>query len=456
MPERIDFNQIQQPQEPERIDYNSMTAGEKVMNDVSMFGQSVESGVRGFMDNMMNLPNALGDVAGNALAYPTAAVKSLGTNIGERMGRFNMATGEPLTPYGGFSQNLAEARATWPASTLIGGMNAPTTLDLEAFAKVAPQAAYQYRTPEEYGPMTQPAAQQRELTDMGEQFRQYRDNALEGYLQRREAQPVGAATGDVLGDIGTVLSMRAPIVSAARAHRLATPPAKPVNLDPGFRRFLQRKADDVRSWARTSGLRLAETGTEGAVLAALQDEDPVAGMQFGVGAQAVGNLSDTVWKHFPGNTPSMKLAYGAIATTALIQVMKSLTPGGRDRILESEESAFNKMAAVVAIGALSQAAGFGRPSRTIQDDLGAVVDSWHTARRGAVMSLFSEIQNDDSGDLDRVTSKIFEDPSYFDATAMRRINRAMTDEDVKLGDTIESLMEADRKFRRQILALREQ
>jgi hypothetical protein len=73
-----------------------------------------------------------------------------------------------------------------------------------------------------------------------------------------------------------------------------------------------------------------------------------------------------------------------------------------------------------------------------------------------VLSVWSEIQNDDSGDIDRVQTKIFEDPSYFDATAMRRIARAMTDENVKLGDTIETLMESDRKFRRQLLALREQ
>lgn len=459
-PDRIDFNELQFPQQ-QRIDfneiptakYNDMTLGQKAMNDLSMMGVAAESAGRGYFDNLMNVPNAIGEVVGNALAYPHAAIRSIGTGIGERAARFNMATGEPLSPYGGWQANLEMAKNTWPASALIGGYDAPTSFDAQALVSAAPMAAYQYRTPEEYGPMREP---DRELTDIGEQYKQYRDNALEGYLQRREAQPIGAAGGDIAADVATVISGRAPAVSALRTRRLAAPPTKPVHIEPGFRRFLERKANDVRGWARTSGVRLAETGVEGAFLAALQDEDPAAGAAFGVGMQAVGNITDSVWKHFPGKTPSMKIAYGAIGTTAIIQLLKSLTPGGRDRILESEESAFNKLAGLVAIGALSHAAGFSRPSRMIQDDLGAIVDTWHSARRGAVMSVFSEIQNDDSGDLDLLTNKIFQDPTYFDETAMRRISRAMIDENVSLNNTIETLMESDRKFRRKLLALREQ
>lgn len=464
MPERIDFNDLPYHPEldeerpvapPQRIDFNELTMGQKFSRDIGMMGTMLESTGRGFVDNMLNLPNAIGDVVGYGLAYPTAAVQSLTTNLAERGARFNMATGEPLTPYGGWEANLEAAKNTWPASTLIRGHDAPTSTDIQALAGPAAMAAYQYRTPEEYAPMAE-ERRPREITDLGEMYRQERDDILEGYLQRREAQPIGAGTGDVLADVATVVSGRAPIVSAGRKVRLSQPPAKPVVIEPGLRRWMQRKWDDIGSWARTSGLRIAETGVEGAILAALQDEDPISGAAFGAGMQAVGNATDTVWKHFPGKTPSMKLAYGALATTALIQVFKSLTPGGRDRILESEESAFNKMAAVVALGALSKAAGFGRPSRTIQDDLGAIIDTWHSARRGAVISLWSEMQNDDSGDIDRVMTKIFEDLTYFDTTAMRRISHASMNEDVSMGDTIESLMEADRKFRRKLLALREQ
>lgn len=472
MPERIDFNDIpyhpeldeEQPVvEPERIDFNELTFGQRVVQgakrDVSMLGAAAESAARGVFDNLMNVPNALGEVAGQGLAYPTAAFHAGAQALGETLGKlsFDPASGEPITPWGGFSEHLQTYQNTWPAAPLIQGYDAPTSVDLQAALPTAAMAAYQYRTPEEYGSFQDDLARMEEpLTDMGQFYTQKRNEALEGYIQRREEQPAGAAAGDVVGDVATMVGFRAPAVSAARARRLASPPVKRPPIDPGFRRFLERKMDDARSWARTSGLRLAETGLEGAFMAALQDEDAAAGAAFGVGMQAVGNATDTLWKEIPGKRPMTKVAVGAFTATALIQLLKSMTPGGRDRILESEESAFNKMAALVAVGALSQAAGFGRPSRTIQDDLGAIVDSWHSARRGAVMSLFSEIENDDSGDLDRVMTRIFEDPGYFDDVAMRRISHASTHEDVSLSDTIETLMESDRKFRRKLLALREQ
>jgi len=464
VPERFDWDTLPELQEdlppaetpePRRIDFNTIKEGAK--DDLSMFAMTAESAGRGIFDNLMNVPNALGEVIGQGIAYPAAGIKAGVTNLAERAARFNLETGEPLTPYGGFSQHLAEAQATWPADPLIRGYNAPTSMDVQALASVAPMAAYQYRTPEEYASMSDLMERRpQELTDIGEMYQQNRDAMLEGYIQRREEQPIGAGTGDVVGDVATMVGFRAPAVSAARSTRLAKPPVKPKPIEPGFRRFLERKADDVRGWARTSGLRLAETGLEGAFMAALQDEDPAAGAAFGIGMQAVGNVTDTLWKEIPGGSKPMKVAVGAFTATALLQLLKTMTPGGRDRILESEESAFSKMAALITIGALSQAAGFGRPSRTIQDDLGAIVDSWHSARRGAVMSLFSEIENDDSGDLDRVMTKIYEDPAYFDDTAMRRISNASVNEDVKLSDTIETLMESDRKFRRKLIALREQ
>lgn len=470
MPERIDFNQIQQTQEPERIDFNSMSAGDKVMNDASMLGQVGEAGSRGFIDNMMNLPNAIGDIAGNALAYPTAAAKTaLGMAVPESMKpRFNLATGEP---YGGFATHLDQARNTFPMSTLIGGMDSPTTFDAEALMRVAPEAAYQYRTPGEYDnegffPQQFPE-RQRELTDLGEKYREYRDEALEGYMQRREQFPVGAAAGDVLADVATLYTGRAPIGNFARQRRLIDmkkPTTPPPKMDPGFKRWATRKADDYKQWFKDSGYQIAESGLEGAMLAALQDEDPVSGAAFGVGVQALNNFSNKWWtelgtlgtKEAGIARTGLKAGVTAFALSSIFQIFKELTPGGRDRILESEESGYAKVAATMAIGALTNAAGFGRPSRTQLDDLGLLVDTWHSSRRGATMSLFNEIMNDDSGDLDRITTRIFEDPSYFDVTAMRRISRSMTDENVTLGDTIETLMESDRKFRRKVLALREQ
>lgn len=293
------------------------------------------------------------------------------------------------------------------------------------------------------------------LTPYGETFAQKRDDILEGYLDRRAAHPIGAGAGDVLGDIATVVSGRAPVVSARRTARLTKAPVKPQKIDPGFRRWSKRKVDNIQAWLKDSGLKMAETGLEGATLAALQDEDPLAGAAFGAGSQAVGNIAQGVWDDIPGKRPTIKLAVGGIAAGALWQVWKAMTPGGRDRILESEESGYQKMAALVAVGAMTRMAGFSRPTTRQLDDLGAVVDSWHTMRRSAVMSLFSEMENDDSGDLDRVLTQMGQDPTFFSPTAQRRISRAATSEDISLGATVESLMEADRKFRRKLMSLRE-
>ena len=435
--------------------------------DVGMFGQVAESTARGFFDNAMNLPNAIGDVAGNALAYPAAGLRALGTAMGEGSARFNLATGEPITPWGGFSEHLDAARNTWPASTLIGGIDAPTSFDAQAFARIAPQAAYQYRTPEEYGPSIPytTGSVNRDLTDLGEQFARYREDALEGYLQRREAQPVGAATGDVLADVATVATGRAPFVRGARNRRLAemkkpAPPA-PTPMDPGFRKWANQKVEGYKDWFKESGYRLGEAGLEGAVLSALQDEDPVTGLAWGVGIQGVNNFANKAWTDMPdfGTKPGLtqtgiKAGVAAFALASLFQMAKELTPGGRDRILESEESGYKKAAVTMAIAAMTNAAGFNRPTKDQLDNLGMIVDTWHSSRRAATLSLISEAENDDTGDISRIWSKIYEDPMYFGETANRRLVRAYNNDDISQKDTIESLMESDRRFRRKVMELR--
>jgi len=461
MPEEFQYMPPSEEEErkPTEFQYSPPTNfQEGIQDDVTMFGNVAEGTVRGTFDNLMNVPNALGEVAGTALAGATAGVKTLGTAIGEGLAsrNFDLTTGEPLNIGEDFSRHYEEARNTFPASVLTGGMNAPTSLDAQALMSVAPQAAYQNRAPGEYDALAgHERHDQRELTDLGQEFTQKRNNILEGYLDRRAAHPVGAGAGDVLSDIATVITGRAPLVTAQRASRLAKPPVKPTKIDPGFKRWANTRINKMKDWLKTSGMRIAETGLEGATLAALQDEDPLAGAAFGAGAQSVGNIAQGVWDEIPGKRPTIKLAVGGIAAGALWQVWKSMTPGGRDRILESEESGYQKMAALVAVGALTRMTGFSRPTTRQLDDLGAVVDSWHTMRRSAVMSLFSELENDDSGDMDRVMSQMFKDSSFFSPTAQRRISRAATNEDVSMGDTIESLMEADRKFRRKLISLRE-
>lgn len=451
--------------EPKEWDWNDLKEG--VKKDISFLGMAAESGARNLIDSTMNIPNAIGDVLGYPMAGIAAAGQSVGTLIGEGLGRFNMETGEPITPWGGFSEHFEAAKGTWPARPLIQGYNAPTSIDLQAGAGVAPLAAYQYRTPEEYVPLREQMAP-REMTDVGEQFAQKRDELLEGYIQRREAAPGGAAAGDVLGDVASLVVARKPFVSASRRARIAkgeqAPAAVPRSqtMDANWKRFLARQQEKYANWFRESGIKITETGLEGAYLAAIQDEDPVMGMAAGAGAQAATNFVERVWTDIPsfGMKPGItragvKAGITAFGIASLYQMFKELTPGGRDRILESEESGYKKAALTMAAGAMLHASGFGRASKQQLDELGMLADTWHSARRGSVLSLISEIENDDSGDVDRIWTKISQDPGYFGVTAMRRLNHAFENDDVSHKDTIETLMEADRKFRRKVIALRE-
>lgn len=477
MSKRIDFNDIQaseedKPAESQRIDWNTIKQG--AQDDLSMMGVLLESGARNLFDSTMNIPNALGKTVGNALAYPTAAIMSGTQALAERAARANFDRtpgfpAEPLTPFGGFSDNLAEAQNVPIVRDLIRGYDAPTSTDVQALFGVAPRAAYQYRTPEEYGSLQDELARMDEpLTDMGKLYHQMRDEFLEGYIQRREAQPLGAGSGDVLGDVASLFVARKPFVSASRQARLArgeTAPAATAasqTMTPDWRRFVQRQSEKYSNWFKESGIKVAETGIEGAYLAAIQDEDPIMAAAAGAGLQAATNFTERVWSDIPdfGMKPGItrtgiKAGITAFGITSLIQMFKELSPAGRDRILESEEAGYKKAALTMMAAATLHLSGFGRPTRQQLNELGMLADTWHSARRGSILSLISEIENDDSGDVDRVWMAINQDPNYFDTTALRRLNRAFENDDISHKETIETLMESDRHFRRKVIALRE-
>jgi hypothetical protein len=302
------------------------------------------------------------------------------------------------------------------------------------------------------------------LTPSGEAFVQRRDEILEGVLQRRAAHPIGAGGGDVLGDVMTVVTGRAPIVKTRRARAKAKknePKQPPKEYSDDYKGWADARLDKWGKTLKGTPMDAAEVGLEGAVLAALQDEDPLVGLFAGAGLQAGSNMVETAWEALddipikPGATKTgVKLGVASAAMSYFIQAFKELTPGGRDRILESDEAGVKKAAWTMAAMAMFRAGGFGKPSDQQLRQLGLTVDTWMSMRRSTVLSLISEIENDDSGDIERVRAQLIEDSTYFGPTALRRLDRAMTNEDVSVKDTIESLMESDRKFRRKIISLR--
>lgn len=267
-----------------------------------------------------------------------------------------------------------------------------------------------------------------------------------------EANPAAATVGQVAGDVATLATGRAPFARRiGDLERTLASRLRPTNMDPGVRRAVNQALNSgaFKRLARGAG-RSAETGLDAAALAALQGEDPSEAFGFGAGAQMVGSgvlsgFQETL-SRVPGRTFPVKLAVSAAAGAALIQMFKTLTPGGRDRILESEESAFNKILFGIGAGALATAAGSGRIR---SENFPKLTDALSASLRGgAISSLLRTSQEDER--VEPLLRELANNPQSFNAEARRRIQRAIEREDVDLSRTIDSLEERNRSFRRRL------
>ena len=59
----------------QRPDYDNMSFGDKIVNDATSFGVLAESTMRGLGDNLLNTPNAIGDVIGNVMPGMQAGMR---------------------------------------------------------------------------------------------------------------------------------------------------------------------------------------------------------------------------------------------------------------------------------------------------------------------------------------------------------------------------------------------
>jgi hypothetical protein len=178
-------------------------------------------------------------------------------------------------------------------------------------------------------------------------------------------------------------------------------------------------------------------------------------------AQGVGGfLNALATSPFKGGFKTV--AQAAIGTIAAFQVVKSATPGGKDYILETTESAFDKIAIFMALGVLASTAGYGRAKGNFAQDMPLIADAITAVPRSAVASLFSEYTSSE-GELDlnalgndeQIIQAFASAPGEFPAAARRRMQRAMDVPTVSLRDTIEDLMNTDRRFKRKVNTLLE-
>lgn len=372
-----------------------------------------------FVDNFLNIPNASGEL----LASGAAAAETLAGSIPRAV------RGDDLDVGRRFSENVSEQREAFPASLLIDAPRFDSRDVRAAGSAVSSALSGDF--------------------DVAENFESARERALESDLQAREDRPGATAAGDVVGDVVTLVSGRAPLARGMRNRRLAQPPVAKKKLPPGFKAEVDRVVNSkIVQSLKKSGLKIGEAGLEGAVIAALNDEDPLTTAALAGGAQAAGSgalkLADFSL-HNPGKAMSAVIGGGV-----LIQMFKEATPGGRDRILESIETAAEKTVALVALGFVSGAAGLGRVGGKFADNVPIVADGITAMPRGAMISLLSDFANPQNASLmEPVIFKIADDPTFFGPTATRRITRAINSENLSVADELDNLMK-DRRFRQKV------
>lgn len=348
--------------------------------------------VTGFANNVLAAPQAAGNLLAAAGTVPAAIAGKV--------------RGEPLD----FGGRFAEQQNQFPASAL-RAIPAPTVQGIAAALQSTPSLMPGGETPKDA------YARNRAAIDAQE-------------AQRREEHPVASMAGGVAGDVATLLTGRMPIANLVRKAEeklmLKAPDmffgGKSAPIEPGIRRTIDRalKAPAVRRLARGAG-RSVETGLEAAILETVKGDnpDPLQTAALAAGGQAVGSAFLEGGRGIFGGGvlkggANVALTAGAIA--GFWQLVKSATPGGRDRILESIEHGFDSVAFSLMLGAVATVAGAPRyRDGKLAEELPRIVDGLAAVPRGVTLSLLTDFANADVSDqerFERVVTSLARDPDF--------------------------------------------
>jgi hypothetical protein len=242
----------------------------------------------------------------------------------------------------------------------------------------------------------------------------------------REAHPVAATAGDIGGDVASLFIGRRSSGVNKLLQRVETRLSGKagVNVAESLAEDINKRLTSpaMQRLAR-GGVRSLESGVEAAALDILKDPnaDPVETAALAAGGQIVGSGSLSLAKGLLSGGPSsagLKLTVAAVGAMGLIQTFKSAVPGGRDRILESAESGFDKVMLTLGIGIGSAALGatrYGRGNTALADQTRAMLDGLSTIHRGSTLSILSDWTEGDADDkaaIERTLTALASDPMY--------------------------------------------
>ena len=266
--------------------------------------------------------------------------------------------------------------------------------------------------------------------------------------ETRQRFPKSTMGGEIAGDVATIFTGRVGARAGASANPSSIAAGRGVipYIEPGLRKQLDTITSRVLKSHLPRGIgRAAETGFEGATLAALQNGDPVETGAYAAGVQAGGSLMQTMAKPLMS---SSGLRNAVIMGYIGLQAAQNLVPGGTPDTLNTISTAVTKTVGMFALGAMASAAGTSRITGSLKQNLPNFADAVTTIPRATWISLVNDISRDETGNTSRVVEQFAHNPEQFGPGVMVRLQRAM--EQGKVGEEVESLMQIP-EFARQVM-----
>lgn len=312
-----------------------------------------------------------------------------------------------------------------------------------------------------------------------------------------EQAPAGQTVGEIGADIQTILTPRQGAVRGAGGlfDDVIEGGIKSASKSMGkgaygIKSFVRDMMDTESFQLISRGLgRAAETGLEGAALAQMQNADALQSGATSFGAQLASSFGGWYARHLAaaplktiagavgtgvaaaggkGKAAAVKagikaadavetqnisdavfgLAGTAMMLGSLYQYGKELTPGGQDRILESEESAAAKVASSMVLGLAAELMGKRSLPDGALNNFPKIADALNGIPRSALTSMLVGLREDDTG-LGEKTLDITANHAWeLTETQRQRISEAM-----RTGNLVEvakDMYENDELFRQMI------
>jgi len=267
-------------------------------------------------------------------------------------------------------------------------------------------------------------------------------------LDQMEADNPGTAmAAGLLGDAATIATGRAPMVRGPGG--LLDAPIQggiesavkwlgSTNKTTGTRRALERigSHETFQDLARAAG-RATETGIEAAALTTLQGGDPVEVAAFAAGGQMATSLA--LWGaqhtaeaplHMLGTEKPYTLSkkvFGTLVAASVLgnfaQIVKSVAPGGKDWLRESQEFGFDKVAFNLMLGATLGLAGKRTKADGVLAQYPRIADAIAALPRTAMIKGAQQLAADP--ELERVIQLMASDPMAFGQKTYDRLSNAI-------------------------------